>query len=147
MNLLRELEAASAAARLNPPTLKLPRRNPRPPGVPRRGSASDAVLTYLQGESGFRTHAQIVSGINRKREAEDAKPLSIKATAWALLFLRRTGYIEGFGDSSRNPRYLRYRIKAHPDVGATSAKGVDEVLTQRAGRNNPGPATDHPWRW
>ena len=91
MNLLRELEAASAAARLNPPTLKLPRRNPRPPGVPRRGSASDAVLTYLQGESGFRTHAQIVSGINRKREAEDAKPLSIKATAWALLFLRRTG--------------------------------------------------------
>lgn len=108
MSFLSDLEAAAAElSRLNPQKTK--RHNPRPPGVPRPGSASACVVEYLRSITGLRTKAQVVIGVNQVRKAAEQEPLSGKAIDWALLYLRNQDLIQAVGDGARNPRYLRYR--------------------------------------
>jgi hypothetical protein len=80
---------------------KLARFNPRPAGVIRAGSASDAVLKYLQENGGFRTECQMLWATKR----------SHSAISWACLYLIRQGLIEARPDTARNSRYLKYRAK------------------------------------
>lgn len=93
---LRSLEKVVSNA-----TLPAPRFNPRPPGVIREGSASDAVLKILAESPGFKTEAQLMWITKR----------SHSAISWACLFLKRHGLIEERPDTTRNSRYLKYRIK------------------------------------
>ncbi|CAN7342114.1 hypothetical protein LJR074_001947 [Acidovorax sp. LjRoot74] len=81
--------------------LTVPRYNPRPAGVIREGSATDAVLQALNQRSGsWLTHAQLLVLTQR----------STKAVCWALLYLRAQGMVESAPDDSRNARYQRYRL-------------------------------------
>jgi hypothetical protein len=80
--------------------LQVPRYNPRPAGVIRPGSATHAVLGYLQKHSHWLNHRQICSGTGCTSHAVD----------WGLIFLKSQGLIECASDDGRNPRYLRYRI-------------------------------------
>ena len=74
--------------------------NPRPPGVMRGEGATTAVLEFLKARCGqFFTHKQITTSVAR----------SAKSVDWALLYLRAQKLVESVPDSSRNPRYLRYR--------------------------------------
>jgi hypothetical protein len=77
------------------------RFNPRPPGVIREGSASDAVLKCLQESGGFKTECQLLWATKR----------SHSAISWACLYLIRQGLIEARPDTARNSRYLKYRAK------------------------------------
>jgi len=73
--------------------------NPRPAGVIRQGSASEAVLLALQAARGqYLTHAQIMARTGRTQ----------KALSWALIFLHSQGHIQRAPDDSRNGRYFRY---------------------------------------
>ncbi len=77
------------------------RFNPRPPGVIRDGSATQAVLLHLQRYPGRYFHrAQIVTATARTERAVD----------WALIFLRAQRRIQVVEDIQRNPRYFRYGI-------------------------------------
>lgn len=92
--LVRQLENAQPAER--------PRQrfNPRPAGVIREGSATDAVLKYLRESPGFRTHAQIAWATGRSRSQ----------ITWGLIYLRRLKLIDEVADTTRNSKYLRYRV-------------------------------------
>lgn len=98
---LSELGTAST-----PPSPEVPRFNPRPVGMIRPGSATEAVLDALRRTNLYMTHAQIIIATGK----------TTKAVAWALIFLKSQGLIESTADDGRNPRYQRYRIKA----GATN---------------------------
>lgn len=75
--------------------------NPCPPGVMRPGSATEAVLVYLQDRrEGWYSRRQIMAATGR----------SDQAVNWALLFLRHLGKVECKNNDARNPRYLRYRM-------------------------------------
>lgn len=94
----QQLERAGSAAASSSPR----RFNPRPPGVIRDGSATALVLHLLkQNPERFHHHCEILKTVGRSKVAVD----------WALLFLRQQELIEAVADFSRNPRYLRYRIK------------------------------------
>lgn len=80
------------------PLIKPPRFNPRPPGVIRPGSTTDAVIRHLRAHGGFQSHCQIVWATKRSGKAVD----------WALLFLRSQKLVRAVEDTSRNSRYLRY---------------------------------------
>lgn len=81
--------------------LTVPRYNPRPAGVIREGSATDAVLCTLRQRPGaWLTHAQILVLTQR----------GTKAICWALLYLKANGLVESAPDESRNARYQRYRL-------------------------------------
>lgn len=86
--------------REQPQVLDMPRYNPRPCGVIRPGSATDAVLALLcKRMPVFLAHHQIMDQTQR----------TTKAVGWALIYLRAQGYIESTVDASRNARYQRYR--------------------------------------
>jgi hypothetical protein len=74
------------------------RFNPRPPGVIREGSASEAVLMVLRSAPGFRTEGQLVFATKR----------SHAAVSWALLYLQQLGLVKAVPDVARNTRYKRY---------------------------------------
>jgi hypothetical protein len=77
------------------------RFNPRPPGVIREGSATDAVLAHLRAHPArFFCHHEIVAATGRSKVAVD----------WALIYLKDQGLIQCVSDAFRNSRYLRYRI-------------------------------------
>lgn len=82
-----------------------PRFNPRPAGIMRPGSATEAVHQYLLGRPGrgWVLRQQIVAGTHRSGKAVD----------WALIFLRHVGLIESSKDPER-ARYLRYRSVRKP---------------------------------
>lgn len=81
--------------------LTVPRYNPRPAGVIRPGSATQAVLSLLQAHPGrWFTHFQIVQATDRTQKSVD----------WALLFLKGRGLIGTTSDDGRNSRYRRYAI-------------------------------------
>lgn len=88
---------------------KSERFNPRPPGVIREGSASDAVLKFLIEAGGFKTEAQILWKVRR----------SHSAVSWACLYLLRQGLIEARPDVLRNSRYKKYRA-TRPKAGQPS---------------------------
>lgn len=78
-----------------------PRYNPRPSGVIRDGSATDAVLALLRAQPRrWWRHCDIVSATGRP----------YKAVNWACLYLRNRGLVEIVSDEARNARYLRYRL-------------------------------------
>jgi hypothetical protein len=74
------------------------RFNPRPAGVIQQGSATEAVLQFLESSAGMRTEAQIRWATGRNHAS----------VSWALLRLRRWGLVQCVADESRNARYLRY---------------------------------------
>lgn len=78
------------------------RHNPRPPGVIRDGSASEAVLALLETQPRrWWTHGQIMALTGR----------STKAIGFALLYLRQLELVDVEHDA-RNARYFRYRFRA-----------------------------------
>lgn len=79
-----------------------PRFNPRPPGVIRPGSATQAVLTFLNDNPG-----RSFSCFELCKYTER----SMKSVNHACLFLRATEHIQSYPDSVRNPRYRRYQAK------------------------------------
>ena len=83
------------------PPPRVPGFNPRPPGHPVNGSASDDVLRWLTNRpsriSWWSMH-QIIRGTGR----------SGKACCWAVIYLHRIGHIERTRDCGHS-RYLRYR--------------------------------------
>ncbi len=83
------------------------RFNPRPPGVIRDGSATQAVFAFLDQRRGvFFTRLQIVTATGRSERAVD----------WALLFLKAQQKCKAVEDINRNPRYLRYGIAKEGDA-------------------------------
>jgi hypothetical protein len=81
---------------------QLIRFNPRPPGVIREGSATEAVLTILRESPGrFFVCEQLIKQTGRTHAA----------VSFALLYLRDQSLIEAYPDATRNPRFLRYRFK------------------------------------
>lgn len=93
--LFEQLQGASS----QPATLPKKRFNPRPAGVIRNGSASDQVLATLLEHGGLNTEAQIrwKTGLNHTK------------ASWALLYLRRNGFVTAVRDGTRCGRNLRYR--------------------------------------
>jgi hypothetical protein len=82
------------------PPAPVRRFNPRPPGVIRPGSATEAVIEFLRAHPGrFFEHHRIVAAVGRSKVATD----------WALAYLREQGLVEAIADPRRNERYLRYR--------------------------------------
>jgi hypothetical protein len=95
--LANQILAASSRTGLR---LDAPRYNPRPAGVIRDGSATQAVLVFLrENPKQFFSHFQIVKGTGR----------SYKSVNWAMLFLRSQHLVDCVPDAQRNSRYLRYR--------------------------------------
>lgn len=119
MNLAEQIRVAAAAVQSKGKERK--RFNPVPAGVPRTGSASDSVLSYLKNVSGFRTKSQIILWVNRARAKAGMDALSGKAIDWALLFLRHHKLVDAVGDYHRNARYLRYRAAKRRE--AVNGKG------------------------
>lgn len=75
------------------------RHNPRPAGVIRDCSATQAVQTVLQMRQGvFFRHGDLVYLTGR----------STKAVCFALRYLQGQGVVRAVPDLIRNPRYLRY---------------------------------------
>ena len=99
MDFLAQFQAiAYAVSHSSAPPVRF---NPRPPGVIREGSASDAVLQFLRSAPGFRNESQIIWQTKR----------SHSAVSWSLLYLQRQGLIEAMPEVHRNARYKRYRAK------------------------------------
>lgn len=75
--------------------------NPRPPGAPIEGSATNAVLAFMRkNQRIWFTHKALVHHTGRSRVAVD----------WALIRLRSWDFVETCEDP-RSPRYFRYRLK------------------------------------
>ena len=77
------------------------RYNPRPPGVVREGSVSDAILKYMATSPGMKTESQLIWATKRGHSV----------VSWSLLYLQRQGLIESRLDTTRNSRYRKYRLK------------------------------------
>lgn len=93
-----QIKTAMDAANARP---QLIRFNPRPPGVIREGSATDAVLLYLKANPRrYYTNGQLMEATGK----------SHAAVSWALLYLRDKGLIHSIPDDERNALYLRYCI-------------------------------------
>ena len=91
-------QLAAASGRANPrPAI----HKPRTVSVMREESATSAVLEYLRQEPVFRMEAEILAATGR----------SHSAVSWALLVLRKRGYVLCVPDVIRNSRYLRYKAK------------------------------------
>lgn len=90
---------------------QVPRFNPRPAGITRPGSATQAVLALLQAHPGrWFSHFQIVQATGRTQKSVD----------WALLFLKARKQISTSSDDGRNSRYLKYSIVKGPARGPIS---------------------------
>lgn len=86
-----------------------PAYNPKPPGRPQPGGATEAVRALLAKNPG-RWWAY--------RQIQYACPEHSKsAVDWALIRLRRWGEIEAATDWGRNARYLRYRLTVDQKKG------------------------------
>lgn len=95
-----QIRAVREASDMQPPPLV--RFNPRPAGVIRDGSATDLVLAFLRAHPGrYFTNGQLI----------DATGRSHAAVSWACIYLRQQGLIDSVADESRNPKYMRYRIR------------------------------------
>lgn len=94
--LIDQLEAAAAAA---PAKRARNHYNPNPPGQPKPGSATEAVLAELRRTGAAMSEAQLTWRLKR----------SHSAISWALLRLVDWGMVEKIADPSRHARYCRYR--------------------------------------
>lgn len=75
--------------------------NPNPPGSIKEGSATEAVLAFLESTGCFHTMAQIMWKTGR----------SHSAVSWALIRLLQSGKVESIDDPTRHARYKRYRAR------------------------------------
>jgi len=78
--------------------------NPRPPGRPVDGSATDDVMRWLidrPSRQAWWSMHQIIRGTGRTG----------KACCWAVIYLHRIGAVER-ERATHNSRYLRYRVSA-----------------------------------
>ena len=81
--------------------LTIPRYNPRPKGVICEGSATHAVLLFMQQHPNvFFTLSQLMHHTARTKRSVD----------FAVIYLKRTHVIEATPDTVRSPRYLKYRL-------------------------------------
>lgn len=95
----QQIQAASSLGHVDSPQLVA--FNPRPPGIPIKGSATSLVLEFLmKNPARWFTHQQIVEAVGCSRVSVD----------WALIRLRNWKIVEIVPDEARNSRYLRYRI-------------------------------------
>lgn len=77
------------------------RFNPRPPGVPQPGGATEAVLAVLVDSGAALTEGQLVWKTGKSRSA----------VTWAIFRLKHWKKIDVLSDGARNSRYCRYRAK------------------------------------
>ena len=84
----------------HPVELRVTRRS-KLAGVMRDCGSSKAVLDYLLEAGEYRRACDIKQHVHK----------SHATVSWALIFLRRRGYIECAPDVVRHARYLRYRAK------------------------------------
>jgi hypothetical protein len=77
------------------------RFNPRPPGVPQPGGATEAVLAVLVDSGAALTEGQLVWKTGKSRSA----------VTWAIFRLKHWQKIDVLSDGARNSRYCRYRAK------------------------------------
>jgi len=96
--LAQQLLGAAAKA---PPAIHAGCVNPRPPGVIRPGSATEAVLALLRENP--RRQFMCITIVQRTG-------CTRAAVDWALLYLRSQNLINTHQDAERNPRYLRYSL-------------------------------------
>lgn len=83
--------------------------NPRPAGQAINGSATDAVIGVLRAcPLRWFNHSELLRIINAGRDADKFSRIALD---WALIRLRDWSLIDTAPDESRNPRYLRYRLK------------------------------------
>jgi hypothetical protein len=95
-----QIRAATAGHGVQPPGLV--RFNPKPPGQPQPGGATEAVIHLLaKSPDTFFTHGQIHAACDSFGKC---------AVDWALIRLRDWKAIETTPDAARNPRFLRYRL-------------------------------------
>ncbi len=103
------LEQLQAAAAAEPAKREQRQRyNPNPPGQPKPGSATEAVLAELRRTGAAMSEAQlrwVTKGTH-------------SAVSWAVLRLCDWGLIVKIADASRHARYCRYR--------AVKVEGNDE---------------------
>lgn len=113
---------AQLAARFSEP-LSQPRFNPRPPGVIRPGSATQAVLAFLR-ENPTRYFTCFDLCRNTQR--------SPKSVNHACLYLRAQSLICAYPDSARNPRYMKYRAADPAAIKAKDQSGDFKPTKQNA---------------
>lgn len=83
------------------PTEVRKRFNPRPPGVIRKGSASDQILSLLRGAGGFHTEQSIRA----------ATGLTHSQASWSLFYLSEHGFIRKVPDTTRGSAFCRYAVR------------------------------------
>lgn len=94
--------AVNQLTNIQPVERKVPKFNPRPPGVIQAGSASEAVLQILRSSPQvFFTHGRLMELTGR----------SHAAISWALKFLREQDLVKTIQDGARDERWLRYAAK------------------------------------
>lgn len=81
--------------------LEIPRYNPRPAGVIREGSASDAVLTFLKTANPQRYYSESEFIVHTKRTRA--------SITWALHYLCGIKVLEASNDGS-HLRHQKYRM-------------------------------------
>ncbi len=92
---------AVGAAQRQGLSLTVPRYNPRPKDVICEGSATHAVLLFLEKHPNvYFSLSQLIKNTGRTKRAVD----------FAVIFLKRTKVIEATPDTFRSPRYLKYRL-------------------------------------
>jgi len=80
--------------------LELPRYNPCPPGVLRKGSASHAIVAFLDSHPHrFFCESDFIRHTARSRAS----------VTWALHYLTGIGMLEAINDG-RHARYQKYRM-------------------------------------
>jgi hypothetical protein len=93
--LVQQLQVSVSTAQARPP-----RFNPRPPGQIQDGSGTHAILEYLRANPDrWMTRCQIIEGTGRSQKSCD----------WGLAFLIQQGIVRAVQDSTRNPRYRRFK--------------------------------------
>lgn len=80
-----------------------PRFNPRPPGVIREGSATHAIVTFLESRPGrYYSESELVRITGKSRSA----------VTWSLNYLRALGRLESV--NQQHPLWLRHGIPKDP---------------------------------
>ena len=95
---ISQLIAATAAPREEP----RPKFNPKPKGVIQAGSATAAVLEFLE---------RCAPRLFTRAEIIEATGHTAKAVNWGLYYLAQENLIDAIPDPSRNERYKRYRAR------------------------------------
>jgi len=109
--------AVTQLTNIQPVERKVPKFNPRPPGVIHAGSASEALLQILRANpTTYFTHGRLMELSGR----------SHAAVSWGLKYLREQGLVKSVGDTSRNERWLKYAAV----IGTTDVEIAEKPRTK-----------------